>query len=175
MLQAVAEKKESFLELMPDSSGNKIKFVPEPIMNPERSFLETLRIEGKLAEVGNQDDSENEEKEQFTYPSFEGFFGQNSENLYYSKCVKLSYSPFLGKCVQSLAKWEQFFTNLFLGGTIVDALSLLNLEDSKEYVYVRSPIQTVENKRCQQNAMFLIRVCFKSSRFGSSRPSPLFY
>ena len=69
-----------------------------------------------------------------------------SDYLYYSLHVNLYYSPFLAKCVKSLGVWEQFFTNLFLGGTIPDALDLLDLDDgNKKYLYVRSPIQKVYN------------------------------
>lgn len=121
-------------------------------MNPERLFLETLRSEGKIQEDDDDSDSEDEgDDDEFTYPSFEGFFGQNSDFLYYSKHVKLSYSPFLAKCVQSLETWDQFFSNLFLGGTIPDALSLLQLQnnDNKEYLYVRSPILQLNNPQQQ--------------------------
>lgn len=69
-----------------------------------------------------------------------------SDYLYYSLHVNLYYSPFLAKCVKSLGVWEQFFTNLFLGGTIPDALDLLDLDDgNKKYLYVRSPIQKLYN------------------------------
>eukprot|EP00980_Cylindrotheca_fusiformis_P009474 scaffold2070_cov105-Cylindrotheca_fusiformis.AAC.5 len=133
-----------FLLLQPDSKGEYIQFVPENRMNPERLYLESLRSEGKLiVDDDDDDDSDNDDDDddEFTYPSFEGFFGQNTFFLYYSRHIKLVYSPFLAKCVKSLDTWDQFFSTLFLGGTISDALSLLQLQnDNKEYLYVRSPI-----------------------------------
>jgi hypothetical protein len=139
----------SFLKLEPDSSGKNIKFVPETRMNPERLYLQYLRRDGKLLLEDNYDEESDDDNDAdngyFTYPSFEGFFGQNTDYLYYSKHIKLNYSPFLANCVQSLTIWEKFFTDLFLGGTIPDALSLLHLESNKQYTYVRSPIQMSPN------------------------------
>ena len=141
-------KKNKFINLEPDSANEYIKFVPECRCNPERVELEKMRSTGKL--MKNEDDGcveeEEPEEDEFTYPSFEGFFGQNTDFLYYSPHVKLCYSPFLAKCANSLANWEHFFTDLFLGGTIPDALSLLDLEQSKDHIYVRSPIIKVWNK-----------------------------
>jgi len=140
------DEENKFLELKPDSRGEFIEFVPENRMNPERLYHETLRSEGRLVHVEDGSESESsddgdDEDDGFTYPSFEGFFGQNTDFLYYSKHVRLAYSPFLAKCVQSLETWDKFFTNLFLGGTIKDALSLLKLDEcTRQYVYVRSPI-----------------------------------
>jgi hypothetical protein len=140
------DQQPTFLQLEPDSKGKYIKFVPENRMNPERLRLESLRSEGRLVDGDESDsDSTTGDEDEFTYPSFEGFFGQNTDFLYYSNHVKLSYSPFLAKCVQSLDKWDQFFTSLFLGGTIPDALSVLQLHRNKEYLYVRSPIHKLDN------------------------------
>ena len=61
-------------------------------------------------------------------PSFEAFFGQSGEVLYYSPHVKLLYAPFLATCVRSLANWEAFFTLLFMGGTVDEALDRLHLQ-----------------------------------------------
>lgn len=75
-------------------------------------------------------------------PSFEWFFGETSELLYYSQHIKALYSPFLAFCVKDLQNWEQFFTQMFLGGRIEDALRLLDLtsEQAKRAMHVRSPV-----------------------------------
>jgi hypothetical protein len=39
-----------------------------------------------------------------------------------------------------LSNWEKLFTNLFLGGTIPEALSVLDLDHFRDHLYVRSPI-----------------------------------
>ena len=78
-------------------------------------------------------------------PSFERFFGEPAELLYYSPHVKTLYSGFLGHCVKSLATWEAFFTQLFLGGRIEDALNLLDLRspEGRQGWHVRSPVRIV--------------------------------
>lgn len=139
--------KTSFLELEPNSSNDYIKFVPEPRMNPEKKFVHTLRAEERLDNLEAFKEEEKEQKEDgndgqdFSYPSIEGFLGQNSDFLYYSKHVKVCYSPFMVKCVQSLDKWDNFFETLFFGGNIPDALSRLQLEGNTEYMYVRSQVR----------------------------------
>jgi hypothetical protein len=149
-------EKKPFVSLEPDKSNEFIKFVPECRMNPERIELENMRSSGLLTvEYEDEDEDEDEDGDEddefdegadFTFPSFEGFFGQNTDFLYYSPHVKLYYSPFLAKCVKSSDNWEQFFTNLFLGGTIPDALALLDLDQNKDHIYVRSAIQKICNE-----------------------------
>ena len=126
--------------LEPDSANEFIKFVPESMMNPERLEFENMRSKGLLIADEEDDDDDEIEDDEFTFPSFEGFFGQTTDSLYYSPHVKLSYSPFLAKCVGSLSNWETLFTNLFLGGTIPDALAVLDLDESRDHIYVRSPL-----------------------------------
>ncbi|CAJ1959736.1 unnamed protein product [Cylindrotheca closterium] len=144
-------KEKSFLELEPSSTKDYIKFVPEPRMNPETKFVENLRKKGKLqnlaalVEEEHDEDEKEKEHQEFSYPSIEGFLGQNSDFLYYSKHVKVCYSPFMVKCVQSLENWDNFFTTLFFGGSIPEALSLLKLEGNTEYMYVRSQVQDLGN------------------------------
>jgi hypothetical protein len=139
------QEKATFLQVEPDSNNEYYKFVPENKMNPERIFLQELRTNGIL-DINDDDDDEDNDDDEFTYPSLEGFFGQNTDFLYYSKHVKLSYSPFIAHCVQSLDNWDTFFSTLFLDGTIPEALSLLNINDNnKKYLYVRSPIQLLDD------------------------------
>ena len=150
--KASSEKMPPFLRLEPDASNCSIKFVPENRMNPERVELEQLRSEGNLVVPDDDEEEketvvEDEEDDGFTFPSFEGFFGQNTDFLYYSPHVKMSYAPFLAKCVKSLPNWEIFFSNLFFGGTIPDALENLDLDgNKKEYLYVRSAILKAWNE-----------------------------
>jgi len=124
-------------------------FVPDSKRNPEQSFLRQLQSENKLVVPGGDEDddatemdSDEEEEEELTFPSFEGFFGQATEYLYYSPHVHLSYAPFLAKCVGSMNRWHQFFTSLFFdGATISEALQLLTLTESTlPYAHVRSPL-----------------------------------
>ena len=128
----------SFLPLEADATGRFIKFVPESRMNPERLVYNEMKSKGAIVE--DEDESESEEGD-FTFPSFEGFLGQNADFLYYDSHVNVSYSPFLAKCVGSLEKWESFFTELFFGGNIAEALAYIDLQNEKEHLYVRSPIQ----------------------------------
>jgi hypothetical protein len=107
-------------------------------MNPERQEFEKMKSQGLLT-VDDEEDLDDDDDE-FTFPSFESFFGQNTDFLYYTPHMKLSYSPFLAKCVGSLSNWEKLFTNLFLGGTIPEALSVLDLDHFRDHLYVRSPI-----------------------------------
>jgi hypothetical protein len=138
-----------FQQLSPDAANEKIQFVPACQMNPEERELQMLQARGLLKQNDDDDDADDDAKDgddddnkDFTFPSFEGFFGQNSDFLYYDNNVKLSYSAFLANCVGSLSNWEKFFTHLFLGGTIPDALAVLNLGDAEKRasVHVRSPI-----------------------------------
>jgi hypothetical protein len=135
------KKASKFQPLESDSTKEFIKFVPECRMNPERLEFENMQSKGLLIADGEDDEDDDEiEEAEFTFPSFEGFFGQCTDSLYYSPHVKLSYSPFLAKCVGSLSNWETLFTNLFLGGTIPDALAVLNLDENRDHLYVRSPL-----------------------------------
>lgn len=128
-------------------------YAPKWAINPEQIELTSLQKKGLITvpKSNSDEDSEsesssdtksNDSTDVVTFPSFEGFFGQNTDILYYSLHVKAYYSPFLAKCVGSLKNWEVFFTHLFLGGTVPDALSVLRLKDNsdKKYVHVRSPL-----------------------------------
>jgi len=152
--------KEGWMELLSKNAQELLK----KIENPELEELTRLRENGLLvdsdSESGTSSPSEDKKKDHdkknndeetidldsITFPSFEGFFGQNTDTLYYTPNVKTLYAPFLAKCVGSISVWEQFFTNLFFGGTIPDALGLLKLnKNHKQFVHVRSPIQKVWN------------------------------
>lgn len=65
-----------------NESNGYVQFVPESRgMNPERIELEKLRSAGKLVKINDDDESDDDEdieEDEFTYPSFEGFFGQNT-------------------------------------------------------------------------------------------------
>ena len=144
--------KQHFVTLEADKSNQHIKFVPENRMNPERIELEKMRSSGVLT-IREEDveDQDLVDGDDFTFPSFEGFFGQSTDFLYYSPHVHLYYSPFLAKNVKSLANWGDFFTGLFLGGTISEALELLDLgQGARDHLYVRSPIRKSWNdeKEC---------------------------
>jgi hypothetical protein len=130
-----------------NGNGDAMRFLPEKKLNPERIELEDLRSKGLL--VRNDDDDDDDEYQddvftglEFTFPSFELFFGQNTDNMYYSPHVKLAYSPFLANCVQSFDNLEEFFIRLFFGGTVPDALDRLNIRETntRGHVHVRSPI-----------------------------------
>ena len=131
----------SFLPLETDATGRFIKFVPENRMNPERLAHNEMKTKGVIVEDDDEDEEDDGGEGEFTFPSFEGFLGQNADFLYYDSHVNVSYSPFLAKCVGSLEKWESFFTELFFGGTIAEALANVDLQNEKEHLYVRSPIQ----------------------------------
>jgi len=149
------KNKSSFLELEASSTKDYIKFVPEPRMNPEKKFVDALRKEGKLENLAalleeeeaeaDEKDGNNDSHQDFSYPSIEGFLGQNTDFLYYSKHIKVCYSPFMVKCVQSLDNWDKFFTTLFFGGSIPDALSILKFDLNTQYLHVRSQVQDLGN------------------------------
>lgn len=136
-----------------DSMNRDYKFLPENMMNPERIELEQMRSSGMLIDEEDPKENDSEESE-LTLPSFEGFFGQISDFLYYSPHVKLVYAPFLAKCVKSFSNLEHFFKLLFFGGTIPDSLALLDLNHSKDYLYVRSPILKLWN---EENSLYEYR------------------
>ena len=76
--------------IMNESNGY-VQFVPESRgMNPERIELEKLRSAGKLVKIydddDESDDDEDIEEDEFTYPSFEGFFGQNTYVSFFFPC-----------------------------------------------------------------------------------------
>mmetsp|Transcript_663 Transcript_663/g.1573 ORF Transcript_663/g.1573 Transcript_663/m.1573 type:complete len:740 (-) Transcript_663:2181-4400(-) len=104
--------------------GDTMRFLPAYKLNPEWIELERLKSEGLLVRDDSDDEngepaSEYESDEElldFSFPSFECFFGSNSDIMYYNPNVKLAYSPFLFHCVQSLENWKNFFTALFFGG-----------------------------------------------------------
>jgi hypothetical protein len=132
-----------------NEKGDAMRFLPANKLNPEWIELERLISEGLLvrekdgdAGDGESEYERDEELLEFTFPSFECFFGGNSDNMYYSPHVKLAYSPFLFHCVKSLDTWNAFFTALFFGGTISEAIEMLNLRaaNSRESVHIRSPI-----------------------------------
>ena len=129
--------------------GDALRFLPHQSTNPEQIELERLRTEGLLIPKEDADattdqdegDRDNDNLE-FTFPSFELFFGANTDILYYSPHVKMAYFPFLMYCVESLDNWKAFFNALFFGGTIPEALETLNLRsvDNRQSLHVRSPI-----------------------------------
>ena len=145
--EPLAEQKQ-YRELEPSATAeNYVKFVPSNQMNPELCSLQRLRAKGNLI-VDNNDDDDSEHlrknKQEFTFPSFEGFFGQSADCLYYSPHVRLSFSPFLAKCVGSLPKWETFCSELFFGGTVQSALTLLDFAN-RDATHVRSPLLQYRN------------------------------
>mmetsp|Transcript_52464 Transcript_52464/g.127002 ORF Transcript_52464/g.127002 Transcript_52464/m.127002 type:complete len:553 (-) Transcript_52464:62-1720(-) len=134
-------------------------------MNTEQMVFEQMKVDGLLVDdddtakedSGQWDDNEHKGRHRdhrnhhhhdesnldLTFPSFEAFFGQNTDFLYYSHhLLSVCYSPFLAFNVKSIDSWESFFTRLFLTGTIAEALSYLDLydDDRKQHVYIRSPI-----------------------------------
>eukprot|EP00586_Coscinodiscus_wailesii_P020411 CAMPEP_0172502740 /NCGR_PEP_ID=MMETSP1066-20121228/162477_1 /TAXON_ID=671091 /ORGANISM="Coscinodiscus wailesii, Strain CCMP2513" /LENGTH=774 /DNA_ID=CAMNT_0013278107 /DNA_START=246 /DNA_END=2567 /DNA_ORIENTATION=+ len=125
-----------------DAGGGECRTWLAKENNPEIKLLkESVVLEEE------EEEKEEADKNEITYPSFEGFFGQNTEVLYYSPHVKIAYSPFMAKCVTSLEKWKQFFTRLFFDGTIPDALSSLQIaghdnagQERGGFTHVRSPI-----------------------------------
>jgi len=130
-----------------NKKGDTMRFLPAYKLNPEWIEMERLKSEGLL--VQEEDDTEPESEYErdkdlleFTFPSFEGFFGGISDILYYNPNVKVAYSPFIFHCVRSLDNWKAFFTALFFGGTIPEALEMLDLRavDSRNCVHIRSPI-----------------------------------
>jgi len=122
---------------------------PEFCANPEDARLEELRKRGVLKDDDDdpppKDDGpprrDDESDFPVTFPSFELFFGQNTDVLYYDPHVKVAYAHFLARCVKSPENWETFFASLFFGGTVVEALSALDLRPNRRpYLHIRSPI-----------------------------------
>lgn len=76
-----------------------------------------------------------------TLPSFEGFFGQPANFLYYDRHLRACYAPFIARAVKSKASWDSFMKALFFGGTIPEALASLDLsKEARACSWVRSPI-----------------------------------
>ena len=127
------------------------RWLPDWEHNPEEEELDKLRNDGVLNEEEDNDEedlatNEGTNVDLITYPSFEGFFGQNTDILYYAPHCKVAYGPFLGQCVSSLEKFREFFSHMFLGGTVDSALSILDLSENKRpYLHVRSPIMKCFN------------------------------
>ena len=138
-----------FRKLEPGISKECYNFLPQKLIHPEFCELQNLRNSGII--ISGDDNTEGSEEDYhdedgLTFPSFEGFFGQNTDFLYYTPHIKLNYSPFLAKCVKSFSNWEDFFTKLFLGGTIPEAMEVLDLEEGRDHIYVRSPIHKCWNQ-----------------------------
>lgn len=116
-------------------------------------------------------------RDDIAIPSFEGFFAQASDILYYSQYIKASYSPFLYHYFlvngnKGIHKFKDFMMELFFGGTIGSALSMigLSLKDTqndmdhrKQHLYIRSPIQiknsddNKEDDNNNNNALYKLR------------------
>lgn len=145
------EEKKKLLGSRPDASHahhRDGRWLPDWEHSPEEMELDRLREAGILKDDGKSesDDEADGEVSLITFPSFEGFFGQNSDILYYSPHCKVAYGPFLGQCVASYEKWHQFFSCLFLGGSVSEALSVIDMSESKRsYLHVRSPIMKAWN------------------------------
>lgn len=134
---------------------NRLDNIPQWATNPEDRELLRLEENGSLSdkEIDTEYSSDTSSKSSLdekyrtdlhsiTFPSFEGFFGQNTDVMYYTPNVKVIYAPFLAKCVGSLSTWDEFFTSLFFGGTVSGAISLLKLDKTyKKFIHVRSPVQ----------------------------------
>ena len=113
--------------------------------NPEVAKFRSMRDGGELElleeELDPEDESDPKQEEMITIPSFEGFFGQGTDIMYYSPHCKISYATFLSTCVKSPENWNAFFNELFFGGEIESALSMLDLtEHTLPYSHLRSPI-----------------------------------
>ena len=113
--------------------------------NPEVAKFRSMRDSGELElleeEQDPEDESDPKQEEMITIPSFEGFFGQCTDTMYYSPHCKISFAAFLNQCVGSYTTWHSFFVELFFGGKIETALSMLDLtENTLPYSHLRSPI-----------------------------------
>jgi len=127
------------------------RWLPDWEHNPEETEMDKLRNDGVLkGEEDEKEDAlaakEDTNVDLITYPSFEAYFGQCTDILYYAPHFKVAYGPFLGHCVTSLEKFREFFSLMFLGDTVDSALSVLDLSESKRsFLHVRSPIMKVFN------------------------------
>mmetsp|Transcript_55669 Transcript_55669/g.62997 ORF Transcript_55669/g.62997 Transcript_55669/m.62997 type:complete len:297 (-) Transcript_55669:45-935(-) len=125
-----------------DSHGS-VPFVPESRgRNPERIELEKLRSAGKLVTINDdEDESDNddedlEEEEELTYPSFEGFFGQNTYVSFFSSRVFLLCCHFNG-CVRMENENKLFLLLLFLFAFVLDHTLFFVFSD---YLYYSLPV-----------------------------------
>ena len=76
-----------------------------------------------------------------TFPSMESFLGQCSDIIMYTSNFKVSYDPFLGKCIKSFDNLNTVFTELFPVGNVKNALSTIDLShDKHSYLLRYSPI-----------------------------------
>jgi len=144
-----SEEKELVLNSDPASkrkSKQDERCLPDWCNNPEKSRFDQLLSEGVLKPLpedsDSDDDTEDEtEEEMITLPSLESFFGQCTDVMYYTPQVKVSYAPFLSQCVKSLDTWDTFFRELFFGGSVDSAFSMLDLsQDNLQFIHLRSPI-----------------------------------
>jgi hypothetical protein len=119
----------------------------------EDTELERLRVSGKLskesATTDDDTDHQVDECDIVTFPSFEKFFGQCTDVMYYTPNYKVAFAPFLARCVKSVNTWNSFFVELFFGGTVAKALSMLDLSTSRSRssLHVRSPIIKAWNEK----------------------------
>jgi len=147
------EEKEKLIGSGPDATHAHHKdgrCLPDWSHSPEESKLDQLRSSGVLKsdDVDDQDSTPDDGNDLVTFPSMESFFGQCTDIMYYTPNCKIAYAPFLGKCVQSFDNWNAFFSTLFFGGTVHDALSMLDLSsDSCPYLHIRSPIMKFWNAK----------------------------
>ena len=70
---------------------------PEVLLLEQLPVVQDVSLESARVSVGDGS---------MSLPSFESFFGQSSDILYYTPHVKMLFSPFLATCVGSLAAWE---------------------------------------------------------------------
>jgi hypothetical protein len=70
---------------------------PEVLLLEQLPVVQDVSLEPTRVAVGDGS---------MSLPSFESFFGQSSDILYYTPHVKMMFSPFLATCVGSLAAWE---------------------------------------------------------------------
>jgi hypothetical protein len=89
--------------------------------------------------LDDDDDDASSDDDLVAFPSMEKFFGQCTDVMYYAPNYKVAYAPFLGRSVKSIDNWNTFFAELFLGGTVVSAVNMLDLSVGGD-LHVRSPI-----------------------------------
>ena len=166
--ECVAEDKEEWLKLLDPEEKEKLlgkgsdathahhkngRCLPDWSHSPEETELDRLRSNGTLKnddsdcddKSGEEKDKDEDEHDLLTFPSFENFFNI-SDIMYYTPNVKVSYAPFLGKVVKSFDNWNSFYGELFFGGTVDQAISMLDLaSNSGPYLHTRSPIMKFWN------------------------------
>ena len=115
--------------------------------NPEVEEMDALERDGALLGADEKDRVGARGRcpsSSLSLPSFESFFGQCSDILYYLPHLRFLYAPFLASSLGSLETWDRFFGALFLGGTIAEATGMLLREGC---VHTRSPIREQWNAR----------------------------